>query len=184
MPTWNFGRLPHPVSIPQSTEVIIATVCRERVTAVLWQKAEVLATSNFSQNPLLSEARFHNQATPTKAPHAGGMAVTVGAKHGSPILPISGVPSQPDSPPSRPASLSPQQSAMHTCPVVQAPSADLDVWQDSLCFPVAQSAAANWQPCQQPLLVNETNLAKRSRGRKICLLAVHVAALLLIMEQL
>jgi hypothetical protein len=85
------------------------------------------------------------------------------------------MPPAPDSAPSRPASLSPQQSALHTCPVIQATSADLDIREDSVCLPVAQSAAADWQPCQQSLFVNETGLTSRPGGRKICLLAIHVA---------
>ena len=51
--------------------------------------------------------------------------------------------------PSLAASLSSQQSALHTCPVVQASPSDLDKRQDSLCFPVAQSPAADWQFRQQ-----------------------------------
>jgi len=50
---------------------------------------------------------------------------------------------------------------MHTCPVVQATSADLDIWQDPLCFPVAQSSAADWQFRQQLLFVHESPLAAR-----------------------
>jgi hypothetical protein len=111
----------------------------------------------------------------------GSRLVTVWPKQ---LMPCAVMPPSSDSPPSLPASLSPQQSTLHACPIVQATSADLDIWQHSLCLPVAQSATADWQPCQQPFLVNETGLAKRSSGRKICLLAIHVAALFLIMAKL
>jgi len=60
---------------------------------------------------------------------------------------------------SLPASLSAQQSALHTCPVVQATSADLDIREDSGCLPVAQSPAADWQFGQQLPFVHESPLA-------------------------
>ena len=62
---------------------------------------------------------------------------------------------------SLPAFLSAQQSVLHIRPVVQATSADLDIREDSGCFPVAQSPAADWQFRQQLLLVNEASLACR-----------------------
>jgi hypothetical protein len=78
-----------------------------------------------------------------------------------------------------PASLAAQQSGLHAGPFVEATSADLDVWQDSFCFPITQSPAADRQPCQQPFFVNETRLARRPGGRIICLFTVHVLTLLL-----
>lgn len=57
--------------------------------------------------------------------------------------------------------LSPQERALHTRPIIQATSADLDVGNDSFCFPVAQSATADGQLRQQPLFVHETHLGWR-----------------------
>jgi hypothetical protein len=90
----------------------------------------------------------------------------------------------PESPPSLAASLSAQQSTLHTGPVVQAPSADFDKGQNSFRFPIAQSAAADWQPCQQSLFVNEAGLARKPSGWKLCPFAIHVAAFLLITARL
>ena len=63
--------------------------------------------------------------------------------------------------PSSPASLPPQQSALHTCPVVQATSSDFDMGDDSLGFPIAQCPAADWQFRQQLFFVNEVHLTRR-----------------------
>jgi len=65
---------------------------------------------------------------------------------------------------SLPASLSAQQSALHTCPVIQATPSDLDIREDSGCLPVAQSPAADWQFCQQLLFVHESPLVTRISG--------------------
>lgn len=92
--------------------------------------------------------------------------------------------------------LPPQERALHARPVVKAPSADFDVGQKSLRFPVAQSATADWQPRQQLLLVNEASLAwrtvpghvragRRQSGstREIVLFTVHKSALRFIRER-
>ena len=62
---------------------------------------------------------------------------------------------------SLPTPLSAQQGALHTGPVVQATSADLDIWEDSGGLPSAQSPAADWQFRQQFLFVHEGPLATR-----------------------
>jgi len=73
--------------------------------------------------------------------------------------------------------LSAKKRALHARPIIEATSADFDIREDSGCLPVAQSPAADWQPRQQSLFVNETRLTRRPSGRKIYLLAVHVFAL-------
>jgi hypothetical protein len=67
---------------------------------------------------------------------------------------------------SLPTSLEAKKRGLHAGPLVQATSADLDVRQDSLCFPIAQIPAADWQPCQKSLFVNETLVVRRPGGRK------------------
>ena len=55
-----------------------------------------------------------------------------------------------------------QERGLHTRPVVQATSADLDIGKDSVRFPIAQSATADWQFRQQLLFVNKTALVSHA----------------------
>jgi DsbC/DsbD-like thiol-disulfide interchange protein len=52
--------------------------------------------------------------------------------------------------------LTAQESALHARPIIQATSADFDIREDSGCFPVTQSPAADWQSRQQLFFADET----------------------------
>ena len=125
-----------------------ASAMNKRRNLVLTKRIASVLRSHFYTSPNGNATCYSHQ----KLPSRGSFVVAPVKPASRPAVPMAPTPG------SLAASLSAQQSALHSGPIVQAPSADFDIRQDSLCFPVTQGPPADWQSRQQLLFVNGSGL--------------------------